>query len=193
MFGKILMTLPLKSPERNDYTLYRMWKTLPLVVTLIGITLPASAQTSSNLCALMPDADVSAVVGTPVKLSAKPIETNPVGGGGTLHSQECLYEAPGGIGTGTTSVRIGVSEADSPAVAATWFKAMAEFNPSAAGKGEPLSGLGDEAIAYPKAGAVYVRKKNMLVNILVSRRDLNLEKELDLSKQLAQKAGARIK
>jgi hypothetical protein len=70
---------------------------------------------------------------------------------------------------------------------------MAEFNPSAAGKGEPLSGVGDEAIAYPKAGAVHLRKKNMLVDILVSRRDLNLQKELDLSKQLAQKAAAQIK
>jgi len=69
---------------------------------------------------------------------------------------------------------------------------MAELTHSAAGKGEPVS-LGDEAIAYPKAGAVYLRKKNMLADILVTRRDLNLEKELDLSKQLAQKAAARIK
>lgn len=192
MLGRILMTLSLKSPDRNYRTLYGMWKTLPLVVTLIGITSPGTAQTSTNLCALMPDAEVSAVVGTPVKLSAKPMETNPVGGGGTLHSQECLYEAPGGIGTGTTSVRIGIDEADSPMVAAKWFKAMSEL-PSGAGKAEPLSGLGDEAIAYPQAGAVHLRKKNMLVNILVSRRDLDLQKELDLSKQLAQKAVARIK
>src|SRR6516225_693517 len=137
MLRTIPMTLSLKSPDRNHCTLHGMWKTLPLVVTLIGITSPATAQTSSNLCALMPDADVSAVVGTPVKLSAKPIETNKVGGGGTLHSQECLYEAPGGIGTGTTSVRIGIDEADSPMVAAKWFKAMSEL-PSGAGKAEPL-------------------------------------------------------
>lgn len=169
-----------------------MRRTLALAVTLTWIALPARAQTSTNLCALIPDADVSAVVSTPVKLSTKPIETSKVAGGGTLHSQQCLYEAPGGIGTGTTSVRIGIDEADSPAVAAKWFKAMAELS-SGAGKGAPLNGLGDEAIAYPQAGAVHLRKKNMLIDILVSRRDLNLQKELDLSKQLAQKAAARIK
>ena len=41
----------------------------------------------------------------------------------------------------TFLVRIGIDEADSPAVAAKWFKAMAQL-PSGAGKAEPVSGLG---------------------------------------------------
>lgn len=176
----------------NAGTLHWTGKTLPLVVLLVAIASPAIAQTTSNLCTLMPEADVSAVVGTRVKLSAKPIETNKVGGGGTLHSQQCLYEPPGGIGTGTTTVRIGIDEADSPAVAEKWFKAMAQF-PSGAGKAEAVSGLGDEALAYPAAGSVHLRRKNMLVDILVSRRDLDLGKELELSKQLGRKAVERVK
>jgi len=171
-----------------------MWRTLAFAVTLTWIALPARAQTNSNLCALLPDADVSAVVGTPVKLSAKPVETNKTGGGGTLRSQQCVYDPPAGIGTGPTSARITISEASSPAIAAQWFKMDAEtLRPMAAGQGLRLSGIGDEAFAFPKAGAVYVRKNSTLLDILVSRRDLDLQKEIDLGKQLAQKAAARIK
>jgi hypothetical protein len=169
-----------------------MWRTLSFAVTLSWIALPASAQTNSNLCALLPAADVSAIVGTPVKLSAKPVETSPTGGGGTMRSQSCVYDPPRGIGTGSTEVRITISEASSPTIATQWFKMYTSLVPSAAGKGEPLSGIGDEALAFPKAGSVYVRKKTTLLDILVSRNDLDLKKDLDLSKQVAQKAATRI-
>src|SRR5215831_9320284 len=96
--------------ERNLYTLEPMWRTLALAVTLTWSASPTCAQTNSNLCALLPDTDVTTVVGTPVKLSAKPIETNKTGGGGTLRSQQCVYDPPAGTGTGPTSARITISE-----------------------------------------------------------------------------------
>ena len=129
-----------------------------------------------------------------MKLAASAVETNKTGGGGTLRSQQCVYDPPRGIGTGPTTVRITISEASSPTIAAQWFKADADtLRPMTAGKGEPLNGIGDEAFAFPKAGAVYMRKKSTLVDISVGRRDLDLREEVDLGKQLAQKAAARIK
>jgi hypothetical protein len=171
-----------------------MWRTLALAVTLTWIASPARAQTNSNLCALLPDTDVTAVVGTPVKLSAKPIETNKTGGGGTLRSQQCDYDPPRGIGTGPTTVRVTISEASSPSVAAQWFKTDAEtLRPMGAGNGQRLSGIGDEAFAFQKAGGVYMRKQSVMVDIIVGRRDLDLQKEVDQGKQIAQRAAARIK
>jgi hypothetical protein len=166
-----------------------MWRTLSFAVMLAWIALPASAQTNSTLCALLPAADVSAVVGTPVKLSAGAVETNKTAGG-TLRSQRCTYDPPKGIGTGPTTVRITITEASAPAIAGQWFKMEASLAPS--GPPQPLSGIGDEAVAFPKSGSVNMRKKSVMLDISVGRRDLDLQKEIEESKQLAQKAATRI-
>jgi hypothetical protein len=47
-----------------------------------------------------------------------------------------------------------------------------------AGETRPPSGVGDEAVAFPKPGSAYVRKKNLTVDISVKRRDLNRDREV---------------
>jgi len=163
-----------------------------VVAALTAGTISAGAQISTHLCALLPDADVSAVVGTPVKLVAGAVETTNVGGG-TLRSQQCSYNPPGGIGSGPTTVRVTISEASSPAVAAQMFKVESQtLRPMVAGNAEPVAGLGDEAVAFPKPGSVYMRKKGTIVDISVGLRDLDTVKAIALGKQLAQKAAARV-
>jgi hypothetical protein len=173
-------------------TLDAMRRILSFAVTLSWVAFPATAQTNPNLCAFLPEAEVSGVVGTPVKLTAGTVETNKTGAG-TLRTQMCNYNPPGGIGSGPTTVRVTISEASSATMAAQLFKAESEtLRPMVAGKAEPLSGVGDEAVAFPKPGSVYMRKKNVTVDISVGRRDLDLGKEVALGKQLAQRAAARI-
>lgn len=168
-----------------------MRRVLPFLVALGWIASPR-AQANPNLCALLPEADVSTVVGTPLKLSAGTIETNSTAGG-TLRTQRCSYNPPGGIGSGPTTVRITISQASSPALATQIFKAEAKtLRPMVAGEGQPLTGVGDEAVAFSKSGSVYMRTKSVTVDISVGLRDLNLEKEVALGKQLAQKAAGRI-
>ena len=142
---------------------------------------------------MLPQADVTAVVGTPVKLSEGKIDTTPLGGGlGTTRSQICSYDPPGGIGSGPTTVRVTITSADSPSAAAQLLKAQLQFLPGLTGKGEPVMGLGDEALSFHASGAVYVRKKNVIADVHVGRRDLDLDKEVAMGKALAQKLVARV-
>jgi hypothetical protein len=157
---------------------------------VLALALPAWAQT--NLCSLLPQADVSTVVGTPVKLSDSKVETSPTATG-TLRTQSCNYGPPGGIGSGPANVRVTISQADSPAVAAQLFKSQAEtILPMIAGKGESLSGVGDEARSFHAPGSVYMRKKNVTADIHVGLRDLDLDKEVAMGKELALKLAARL-
>src|ERR1700730_2563133 len=161
-----------------------MRKIVLLVLATSCLAAPGRAQT--NLCSLLPQAEVSSVLATPVKLSEKAIETN-TARGVTLRSQTCNYDPPGGIGSGPATVRVTISEASSPSAAAQLFKAQSEtLLPMVAGEGKPLSG-GDEAVAFPKPGSVYMRKKNVTVDISVKLRDLNRDREVALGKELATK------
>jgi hypothetical protein len=161
-----------------------------LVLATICLAAPGRAQT--NLCSLLPDAEVSSVLATPVKLSASAIETN-TSGAVTLRTQVCNYDPPGGIGSGPATVRVTISEASSLSAAAQIFKAESQtLRPMVAGEGKPLSGVGDEAVAFPKPGSVYMRKKNVTVDISVKLRDLNRDREVVLGKVLATKAASRI-
>ena len=154
-----------------------------------GLAFGVGAQT--NLCALLSQADVSSVVGTPVKLAEGEPE-NGLPGTGMLRNQSCRYDPPGGIGSGPATVRVTFSEGESPAAAAKMFKAQLQFLPGVAGKGEPLSGVGDEAQSFHAPGSVYMRKKNVIVDIHVGLRDLNLDKEIAMGKALALKIATRV-
>jgi hypothetical protein len=159
----------------------------------VAAALPLTATAQTSLCAMLPSADVAAVVGAPLKLSEGKIETSTLGGGlGKVRSQICNYDPPGGIGSGPTTVMVTMTAADSPSAAAQWFKAQLQFLPSAAGKSDPLTGIGDEAVAFHAAGSVYMRKKSVIADIHVSRRDLGLDKEVAAGKALAQQIAARI-
>ncbi|HEX5281831.1 MAG TPA: hypothetical protein VFW28_17255 [Micropepsaceae bacterium] len=157
-------------------------------LALFGFTPAARAQ--ANLCAMLPGADVSSVVGSPVKLDggSKP-ETNK-SGTGTLTSQSCTYDPPGGIGSGPATVRVNITQASSVPLGAQMFKAQMQFNP--VGKGDPVSGVGDEAQSFRAAGSIYMRKKNILADIHVGLRDLNTDRELAMGKALAVKIAARV-
>ncbi|HEV3056692.1 MAG TPA: hypothetical protein VGY48_00530 [Vicinamibacterales bacterium] len=157
---------------------------------VLALALPVRAQT--NLCSLLPQADVSSVVGTPVKLADSKIETS-TSPTGTLRTQVCNYGPPGGIGSGPANVRVTISQADSTSVAAQLFKSQAEtLLPMVAGKSEPLSGVGDEARSFHVPGSIYMRKKNVTVDIHVGLVDLNLDKEVAMCKELALKLAARL-
>ena len=138
---------------------------------------------------MLPAADVTAVVGSPLKLVEGKIDTSPLANG-KMRSQICNYEPPGGIGSGPTTAMVTINSTDSAPAAAQWFKAQLQFTPG--GKGEPLSGVGDEAVSFHASGSVYVRRKNVMANIHVGLRDLNLDKEVAMSKALAQKIAARV-
>jgi hypothetical protein len=149
----------------------------------------AGAQT--NLCALLPQSDVSSVVGTPVKLAEGRSE-NGLPGTGIVRSQTCNYDPPGGIGSGPATVRVTFSEGESPAAAARMLKAQLQFLPGVAGKGEALSGVGDEAQSFHTPGSVSMRKKAVIVDIHVGLRDLNLDKEVAMGKALALTIAAHV-
>jgi hypothetical protein len=168
-------------------------KPLLRIAVLAGVALAtataAAAQTS--LCAVLPQADVIGVVGTPEKLSEGKIDTSTLGGGlGKVRSQICNYDPPGGIGSGPITVMVILTMADSPSAMAQWFKAQQQFSP--AGKGEPMSGVGDEALSFHAAGSIDMRKKNVMAHIQVGRRDLDLDKELAMGKAIAQKLATHI-
>jgi hypothetical protein len=167
-----------------------MWKVISWTMAISCFAVPAHAQKS--LCSLLPQTDVSSVLGTPMKLSESAIETNSTRTG-SLRSQTCNYGPPGGIGSGPATARVTISEVSPPTAATQMFKAESQtLIPMVAGKAQPLSGLGEEAVAFPAAGSVYVRKKNVLIDIAVGLRDLNRDKEIALGKELAAKATARI-
>ena len=173
-------------PDRNPRGHVAAWWTLPLAVTLAWTASPVSAQTTSNLCALLPEADVSAVVGTQVKLESPP---PPVAG--TPRLQQCIYGTPRG-GKSPTTVRVIFEENTSATVAAQSFQTGTVLLDARRGKkGQPLSGIGDEALAYPME--IMVRKHNMVAHIAVGTGSTMSPKELEQSKQLAQKAAAHIK
>jgi hypothetical protein len=96
----------------------------------------------------------------------------------------------GGIGSGPATVRVNVTEASSAPIAAQMFKVQTQFNP--AGKGEPVSGVGDEAQSYHTAGSIYMRRKNVVVDVHVGLRDLNADRESTMAKELALKIAARV-
>ena len=167
-----------------------MGRIITLVLATSCLAAPGRAQT--NLCSLLPQAEVSSVLATPVKLSEKAIETN-TARGVTLRSQTCNYDPPGGVGSGPATVRVTITDASSPSVAAQLFKVESQtLRPMVAGEGQPLSGVGDEAVAFPEPGSVYMRKKNVTVDISVKLRDLNRAREVALGKELATKAASRI-
>ena len=109
-----------------------------------------------------------------------------------MQSQICNYNPPGGIGSGPTTAMVTFTETDSPSAAAQWFKAQLQFLPGVTGKGEPIAGLGDEALSFHASGAIYMRKKNVMVDVHVGRRDLDLDKEVAMGKALAQKIAAKV-
>jgi hypothetical protein len=157
------------------------------------VALPPAATAETSLCAMLPQADVIGVVGTPVKLSEGKMDTSTLGGGlGSTRSQICSYDPPGGIGSGPTTVRVTITSTDSASAAAQWLKAQLQFLPSLTGKGEPLTGVGDEALSFHASGSVYMRRKNVIADIHVGRRDLDLDKEVAMGKALAQKLAARV-
>jgi hypothetical protein len=167
-----------------------MWRIVALIVATSCLAAPLRAQT--KLCSLLPQAEVSSVLATPVKLSEGAVETNTTGSG-TLRSQTCNYDPPGGIGSGPATVRVTIVEASTPSAAAQLFKVESQtLRPMVAGEARPLSGVGDEAAAFPKPGSVYMRKKNLTVDISVKLRDLNRDREVALGKELATKAASRI-
>jgi hypothetical protein len=167
-----------------------MRRIVTLVLATSCMAAPGRAQT--NLCSLLPQADVSSVLATPVRLSEGAIETNTTGAV-TLRTQTCNYDPPGGIGSGPATVRVTITNASSPSAAAQLFKVESQtLRPMVAGEGQPLSGVGDEAVAFPKPGSIYMRKKNLTVDISVKLRDLNRDREVTLGKELATKAASRI-
>jgi hypothetical protein len=167
-----------------------MRRIVTLVLAISCLAAPGRGQT--NLCSLLPQADVSSVLATPVRLSDSAIETN-TSASVTLRTQTCNYDPPGGIGSGPATVRVTISEASSLSAAAQIFKAQSQtLLPMVAGVGQPLSGVGDEAVAFPKPGSIYMRKKNLTVDISVKLRDLNRDREVGLGKELATKAASRI-
>jgi hypothetical protein len=109
-----------------------------------------------------------------------------------MRGQICNYDPPGGIGSGPTTVLVTITSTDSASTAAQWLKAQLQFLPGVAGKGEPLTGVGDEAVSFHASGSVYMRKKNVIADIHVGRRDLDLDKEVAMGKALAQKLVARV-
>lgn len=156
-----------------------------------GLALAPAVAAQTSLCALLPQADVISVIGTPVKLSESKVDTLALRGG-KMRSQTCDYDPPGGIGSGPTTVRVTISSTDSASAATQWFKAQLQFLPGLAGKGEPLAGVGDEAMSFHSAGSVYARKKNVMADIHVGLRDLNSDKEVAMGKALALKIAARV-
>lgn len=152
----------------------------------------SGAQGQANLCALLSQGDASSAVGTPVKLADSKVETNTTGTT-TLRTQACNYDPPGGIGSGPATVRVIITDATSAPVAAQIFKFETQtIRPMVAGKGVPLSGVGDEAQSFHAPGSVYMRKKNVIADIHVSLRDINLDKEVAMGRELALKIAARI-
>lgn len=186
------MTVSRRRTDSGHRTPTGMWTTLLLGATLIGIPVLASAQANATLCALLPAADVGAVVGTPVKLSTKPAETHKIGGG-TERSQECVYDGTRG-GLGSPQVRVEIDEVSSPTLAAQWFKEQAElfdkFMAGSDGKGRPLKGVGDDAFVYP-GGSIYMRKQRVTVHVTIFSGDSG--RHLEQSKQLALKVAARVR
>jgi hypothetical protein len=189
------------TPSKDEF---RWWRKIAVMRSLLNLTaiaglagvalaLPPAATAQTSLCAMLPQAEVTAVVGTPVKLSEGKMDSSPLGGGlGTMRSQICNYDPPGGIGSGPTTVRVTITSTDSASAAVQWFKAQLQFLPSAAGKGEPLAGVGDEAVSFHASASIYMRKKNVIADIHVGRRDLDLDKEVAMGKTLAQKLAARV-
>jgi len=141
---------------------------------------------------MLPQSDVSSAVGTPLKLTDSKVETNATGTA-TLQTQTCNYDPPGGIGSGPTTVRVIITAASSVPIAAQTYKFETQtIRPMVAGKGVPLSGVGDEAQSFHAPGTVYMRKKNIIADIHVGLRDLNLDKEVAMGRELALKIAAHI-
>jgi hypothetical protein len=164
-----------------------------LTLTLFTLALPITAAAQTNLCAMLPDTDVGAIIGNPVKLSAGNTNSSALGGGaGTMQSQVCNYNPPRGIGTEPNTAMVTITSLASPTAAAQWFKAQLQFLPGVTGKGEPIAGVGDEALSFHQSGAIYVRRKNVMADVHVGRRDLDLDKEVAMGKAVAQKLVANI-
>jgi hypothetical protein len=161
------------------------------IIALSCLAAPARAQ--PPLCSVLPQEDVIRVVGSPVKLTESAIETSKTGAG-TIRTQMCSYDPPAGIGTGPATVRVTVSQAASPSAAAQIFMVRSQtLRPMIAVDAEPLSGVGDEAVVFPKSGTISMRKLNVLVDVSVTLRDLNREREITLGKELATAAAGRIR
>ncbi len=172
--------------DRNAGRHVAGWCALPLAVILAASASPVSAQTTSNLCTLLPEADVSAVFGTEVKLlSAPPAQR------GTPRLQRCIYGTLRGAKS-LISVHVMFEENSSATVAAQNFQTETVLlNANKGQKGKPLSGAGDEALAYPTE--VFMRKGNVNAHIAVGTGSTMSAKEIEQSKQVAEKAAAHIK
>ncbi len=159
-----------------------------LTFGVFGFHHDANAQ--ANLCALLPESDVSSVIGNPVKLDAGDEERNKAGSG-SFRSRTCNYDPRKGLGTAPNNARVTITESSSPAIAAQMYKVQTQLSPGASSD-VPLKGVGDEAQADPKGGTLYMRKKNISVYVQVGRRDLDVARESAMAKELAQKIAARI-
>ena len=161
------------------------------IIALSCLAAPARAQ--SPLCSVLPQDDVIRVLSSPVKLTESAIETSKTGAG-TIRTQVCSYEAPPGIGIGPATVRVTVSQVASPSAAAQIFMVKSQtLRPMIAVDTEPLSGVGDEAVVFPKSGTISMRKLNLLVDVSVTLRDLNRDREITLGKELATTVAGRIR
>ena len=161
------------------------------IIALSCLAAPARAQLP--LCSVLPQDDVIRVFGSPVKLTESTIETSKTGAG-TIRTQTCSYDAPAGSGIGPATARVTVSQAASPSAAAQIFMVKSQtLRPMIAVDAEPLSGVGDEAVVFPKSGTISMRKLNVLVDVSVTLRDLNREREITLGEELATTAAGRIR
>jgi hypothetical protein len=161
------------------------------MIALSCLAAPARAQ--PPLCSVLPQDDVSRVLSSPVKLTESGIETSKTGAG-TIRTQMCRYDSPAGIGVGPATVRVTVSQAASPSAASQIFMVRSQtLRPMIAVDAELLNGVGDEAVVFPKSGTISMRKLNVLVDVSVTLRDLNREREITLGEELATMAAGRIR
>jgi hypothetical protein len=161
------------------------------IIALSCLAAPARAQ--PPLCSVLPQDDVIRVLSSPVKLTESAIETSK-SGAGTIRTQMCSYDPPAGTGFGPATVRVTVSQAASPSAAAQIFMVRSQtLRPMIAVDAEPLDGVGDEAVVFPKSGTISMRKLNVLVDVSVRLRDLNREREITLGKELVAAAAGRIR
>jgi hypothetical protein len=155
--------------------------------------LAAPARAQPPLCSVLPQDDVIRVLSSPVKLTESAIETSKTGAG-TIRTQRCNYDSPAGTGIGPATVRVTVSQAASPSAAAEIFMVRSQtLRPMIAVDAEPLSGVGDEAVVFQKSGTISMRKSNVLLDVSVTLRDLNREREITLGKELVTTAAGRIR
>jgi hypothetical protein len=161
------------------------------MMTLSCLAAPARAQPPP--CSVLPQDDVIRVLSSPVKLTEGAIETSKTGAG-TIRTQMCRYDSPAGTGIEPTTVRVTVSQAASPSAASQIFMVRSQaLRPMIAVDAEPLSGVGDEAVVFPKSGTISMRKLNVLVDVSVTLHDLNRDREIALGKELATTAAGRIR